>query len=47
MTEKRGFTLIELLVVISTITLLIALFMPVLNFIKKQAIKQPFEGKKD
>jgi len=44
MHEKKGFTLIELLVVIAVIALLMAILMPALNQVKKQASTTACQG---
>ncbi len=44
MHEKKGFTLIELLVVIAVIALLMAILMPAMNQVKKQALTTACQG---
>lgn len=44
MCKRKGFTLIELLVVIATIALLMAILMPSLNRVKKQAKSVSCQG---
>jgi len=44
MRQKRGFTLIELLVVIAIVALLMAILMPALSQVKKQARTTACQG---